>query len=493
MDTRGRSPSPVNGGESMDPDETLSSAKNTGSRPPAAAGVSGDGGDALTRYFQQISALPLLSPEEQQRLGDEIDAAAGRLRRCVCRFGFVADEYLRIIDDCLAFRAMPADFFMPSSFASYMTAPGGEAGSAAAPRETSAALLAELAGWRREIEARRSELAAVFRSGGESAEAAREALVDTLDRFAVTSDTIVECTGVIAGYLRMLQTDFDAKTNPFDPAAVDPAQRGFAEERLLMPLEQVADEMRRIAAAENALRRPRDRMVESNLRLVISIARKYRNRGLPLGDIIQEGNLGLLRALERFDFRLGNRFSTYASWWIRHNISRAAAEQSRVIRLPAHMVGAINAMNWAEQRFVQSNGREPENEELAAMLELPVARVSALRKMACQAISLQAPLGSDGDSGSLEDLIADDNGDPVREYARKILYEQIAEMLGTLPERERQIIILRFGLCGQPRQPLVEISRRLNLTRERVRQLEQKILSKLRSPARLKFIDNCMQ
>jgi len=455
----------------------------------AGPAASESGGDALARYFQQIGSMPVLNGEEQSRIGGELDAAAGELRRRVCRFGFVADEYLRVIDDCLAFRALPADFFMPSSLAPFVA----EGGGAAALRETSGALLAEFAEWRREIERRRGELAARFRNGGADAEQAREAFVEALDRFAVTGDIIGEYTGVVAGYLRMLQPEFDAKEHPFDPAAVAPERRALAEERLLMPLEEAAEEMRRIAAVSAKLGRTRERMIEANLRLVVSIARKYRGRGLPLGDIIQEGNLGLLRALERFDFRLGNKFSTYASWWIRHNISRAVAEQSRVIRIPNHMIGAIGAMRRAEQRFVQINGREPENGELAALLELPVARVSALRKMACQSISLQAPLSGDADSGSLEDLIADDNDDPVREYAFGILRKQIGEMLGTLSERERQIIVLRFGLFGQERQPLVEISRRLNLTRERVRQLEQKILSKLRSPTRLKFIDNCMQ
>jgi RNA polymerase primary sigma factor len=156
------------------------------------------------------------------------------------------------------------------------------------------------------------------------------------------------------------------------------------------------------------LERLHTRMAETNLRLVISIANKYRECNVPLNDIIQEGNLGLMVAVQRFDFNLGNRFSTYAGWWIKHYILRAVAEQSRVVRLPLHIIQSIQNMNRAEQRFIQNEGREPDNAELAAALEMPVARVSAMRKMASQSISLQASVNSEDSSQTVEDLIADE-------------------------------------------------------------------------------------
>ena len=276
---------------------------------------------------------------------------------------------------------------------------------------------------------------------------------------------------------------------------VDHQRQNLLEERFLMTLPELTEAIRKLLETHETLQQFRQKMIEANLRLVISIAQKYRNRGLPFNDLIQEGNLGLLRALEKFDFRLGNKCSTYASWWIKHNISRSIAEQSRVIRIPAHMVHAINSMTWAEQRFIQTNGREPEVEELAAILEMPVARISAIRKMACQTISLQAPISSSEDGAMLEDLIADDNStsNPVLDFARKMLYEKLYEMLRTLPERDQQIIIMRFGLFGQSCLPLVEISKRFNLTRERIRQIEAKIIENLRSPAKLKYLDGCRQ
>jgi RNA polymerase primary sigma factor len=211
---------------------------------------------------------------------------------------------------------------------------------------------------------------------------------------------------------------------------------------------------------------------------------------VPFNDLIQEGNLGLIKALDRFDFKLGFRFSTYAGWWIRHKIFRIIASQSRVIRLPMHMIRLIQDIRRAEQRFIHLNGREPEVEELAEMLDMSPAKVNSIRKMACQTISLQATLSSDDDSGIFEDLVADSStAAPSEQIAKKILYDKLYEMLRTLPEREQQIIIMRFGLFGQPSLPLIEISKRFNLTRERVRQLEVKIISNLRSPDKLKYID----
>ena len=430
---------------------------------------SGDFSASLTSYLQQIGRLPLLSPEEQSNLGTAIEDKTEQLRDCMRRFGFSALEYIRILDDCSVRRLEPRDCFLPSSLER-----GGNAGNAEPDR-----LLERLALWRHDIYTAYSELAAAFSSGADCG-SAREKLAGVMARYRINAHLLDEHADVVTDYVSLRK----------DNALAGEGGLRLLEERFLMREEEFLAASNRITILREELGALRNRMVEANLRLVVSIAQKFRSRGVPFNDLIQEGNLGLLRALKRFDFMLGNKFSTYASWWIKHNIRRAIAEQARVIRIPIHMINAINSINWVEQRFIQLNGREPEVEELASQLGMPAARVNAIRKMACQTISLQSSLRDDDDSGMLEDLIADDSSSsPAKLVAKKVLYDKLYEMLRTLPAREQQIIILRFGLFDQPCLPLIEISRRFNLTRERVRQLEVKIISNLRSPAKLKYLD----
>ena len=449
-------------------------------RKSSAAGGNEDiSPDALSAYLRRVGSLPPLSASEQDGLLRDIDAAADGLRRILAGFGFVSGEIIRLVDSCLVFEAAPADLFMPSSLPE-------------ANDKCSAATLEEFRKWRDAIAALRAKRAELYESDHG---ALREEMTGLLLRYAVNAERLEEYCNIAVGYFRLLFPDWNGNAVPasrLSPGRIPESTRQLVCGRLMLDEKDASDELIRLVAAHERLSDLRRRMIEGNLRLVVGIAQRYRSRGLPFDDLIQEGNLGLLRALERFDFKLGHKFSTYATWWIHHCVSRATAEQVRIIRLPLHMINTISAMNRAEQLFIQLHGREPQVKELAAILELPVPRVNAIRKMSCQTISLQSPLGSDGDKDGdvLESIVADGEGsDPVHDLAHRVLYEQLYAMLKTLPERERQIVILRFGLFDQPRRSLAEISARLDLTGERVRQLEKRILEKLRSPSKLRLLD----
>ena len=262
--------------------------------------------------------------------------------------------------------------------------------------------------------------------------------------------------------------------------------RMYLKEIGKIPLLGMEDEVELAKKMELGDPEARKRLAESNLRLVVSIAKRYVGRGMQFLDLIQEGNLGLIKAVEKFDYTKGYKFSTYATWWIRQAITRAIADQARTIRIPVHMVETINRLVRTSRQLLQELGREPTTEEIAARLDLPVERVSEIMKMSQEPVSLETPIGEEEDS-HLGDFIQDDNVlVPQDAAAFTLLHEQLMEVLLTLTEREQKVLRLRFGLdYGRPRT-LEEVGKQFNVTRERIRQIEAKALRKLRHPSRSK-------
>ena len=271
-----------------------------------------------------------------------------------------------------------------------------------------------------------------------------------------------------------------------DGVSIDDPVRMYLKEIGKVPLLTAEEEIELAKKMEQGDQEAKKRLAEANLRLVVSIAKRYVGRGMLFLDLIQEGNLGLIKAVEKFDYRKGYKFSTYATWWIRQAITRAIADQARTIRIPVHMVETINKLIRVSRQLLQELGREPTPEEIAEEMDMPVERVREILKISQEPVSLETPIGEEEDS-HLGDFIQDDNVPvPADAATFTLLKEQLDEVLSTLTEREQKVLILRFGLEDGRARTLEEVGKEFNVTRERIRQIEAKALRKLRHPSRSK-------
>ncbi|MDP3973927.1 MAG: RNA polymerase sigma factor RpoD [Candidatus Daviesbacteria bacterium] len=288
-----------------------------------------------------------------------------------------------------------------------------------------------------------------------------------------------------------IEKEIEALTKIEGVVSTDPV-RMYLREIGKIPLLKSPEEIDIAQRIEKGDRRAKKKLIESNLRLVVSIAKKYVMRGLSLLDLIQEGNQGLIRAVEKYDWRKGYKFSTYATWWIRQAITRAIADQARTIRIPVHMVETINRFNRAQRRLMQELGREPTPEEVAKVLEIDVTKAREIIKVSQEPTSLETPVGDEEDS-HLGDFIADQGLQPDEQATRELLKVHLDEVLDSLSPREKRVLQLRFGLEDGKQRTLEEVGREFGVTRERIRQIEAKAIRKLKHPTRAKKLRDYLE
>ncbi|MBC2579228.1 RNA polymerase sigma factor RpoD [Clostridium sp. DJ247] len=319
-------------------------------------------------------------------------------------------------------------------------------------------------------------------------------IMDELDEIDLSPEQIekiyevLESMGIeVIGDIQDVEVDEkDLDLSVPEGIAIDDPVRMYLKEIGKVPLLSPEEEIELAQKIEDGNQAAKKKLAEANLRLVVSIAKRYVGRGMLFLDLIQEGNLGLIKAVEKFDYRKGYKFSTYATWWIRQAITRAIADQARTIRIPVHMVETINKLIRVSRQLLQELGREPQPEEVAKIMEMPVDKVREIMKIAQEPVSLETPIGEEEDS-HLGDFIPDDEAPaPAEAAAFTMLKEQLINVLDTLTPREEKVLRLRFGLDDGRARTLEEVGKEFNVTRERIRQIEAKALRKLRHPSRSK-------
>ena len=463
---------------------------------PAPAARAEELDDPLRMYLKQMASVPLLSGEQEVSISRKIEQHEADICELLYSMGFAAKEHLALADKLLA--QPPRERFDRLVIDKKLDT-----------REKHLGLLARLVRKVRSLDEQLDQKFEEMQAAVSSAQKRRicealaqlqRSMVRHLQRFSfrqrVLEDMALMTENIFEQFLT-LPTGLSRRGrngNGHHVPGASGQDRVRALERIVrMSASEFEVARGRLKAALEHVHRERASMVEANLRLVVSIAKNYNNRGLSMLDLIQEGNLGLIKAVERFEYQRGYKFSTFATWWIRQTITRAIMDQGRTIRIPVHMIEVINKVMRVQKQLMQDLGREANEDEIADEMELPVERVRAVLKVAQQPVSLETPVGDDGET-SLSDFIEDQNvSSPFTRASFNLLKEKLLQAFCGLSERERNVLKLRFGIEDGNARTLEEIGIQLNLTRERIRQIEAKALKKLRHPVRLRQLEGFLE
>jgi len=454
--------------------------------------------DPVRMYLKQMGQVPLLTREQEVEISKRIESAEEEIRTLVYSLGFAAKEHVALADKLLT--EPPKERFDRVVLEKMVPV-----------RDKHTRTLRKLALQVRELDGTADHTFQTWRHAhGKPAKARAAAglrriqarLESTFPKFQFKQRVTEEMTVVadnihekMRASLRCIEDWRRHRSSPQQEAIIE-AESGklrVLEEFVRLPAEEylkLHDQLKIYAARAH---QAKSEMVEANLRLVISIAKKYINRGLSFLDLIQEGNMGLMKAVEKFEYKRGYKFSTYSTWWIRQAITRAIADQARTIRIPVHMIETINKLMRVQKRLLQDFGREPLAEEIADEMQMPVERVRAVLKMAQQPVSLQSPVG-DADDSSIGDFIEDKSTEsPTDVTSFGLLKDKLGDVLSSLTQRERRVLELRFGIGDGCARTLEEVGRQFCVTRERIRQIEAKALRKMRHPTRLKQLHGFLE